>query len=126
MKRIPVDTESSRFTRALASVALVALVSGRFHLVWLAIVAGPMGVLAAFLAFPYLGPWLYRVWFAANFFCLLLAIAGMGAWAAQSLHARRAGPWLPLVLLPALAVGACRQFGFDMWYWAFTRGFFLN
>ena len=109
--------------RDMASFATIA---ERFHFVGAAVVAGPFCLLAAFLAFPYLGRWNYQTFHFACFLCLLISAAGIVAWVAQRLQARRPFAFVSFLLLVSSAIAAllCRFFG--DFYWAFSRGYFLD
>ena len=106
--------------------AAYAIIAGRFHLVWVAIVVGPFCILAAYLAFPYLGKWSYQTFHCACFLCFLISALGISAWLAQRLRATRPRAFISILLLVSSAIGAFLCLIFGDFYWAFTRGYFLD
>ena len=90
------------------------------------IAIGPSSLLAAFLLFPYLGRWSFQTFHLACIFCLLTALVGIVLWLVQFFTVRRRSDFVSLSLLLACAVCAVLAIIYGDWYWAFSRGYFLE
>lgn len=110
------------FTNNLAGLSL------KSHAIVLCIIAVPVLISVAWVAFPVLEArnFGYRFWHFSCHSGLLIAGFGIVCWIAEKVHAEKAPSWIALVFLCGVAVAAIALRFFGDFYWAFDRGHFLD
>ena len=102
--------------------------SQKLHLIALSLVAAPTLIGIAWILFPILearnlG---YRVWHFSCLFGFIIAGFGIACWIVERLSGIRSSSWFTLPILACFGIAAMALRLFGDFYWAFTRGYFLN
>ncbi len=115
-------------SRPALAVRELAELSRRFHLVATAIVAPPLVMLFAWLAFPFLERWNfgYSIFHFACVISFFFAAYGFTAWLIEGRFRRAGVNWIGAFILLVEAIGALFIRAFGDFYWAFERGYFLD